>query len=281
MIKKDSNNLVSKALEGDGDALDYLLSKVQDLIFNLSLRMLGTVADAEDATQDIFVKIMTNLNSFRDESKFETWVFRLSKNYLINYKKTIFAQYPLNFDYYLNDIKDNTEDFSQDLLTELSRKELAQEFKKSCTNVLLQCFAPQTRCIFILGTMFKVDSRIASEILGISPDNYRQKLSRARKKMAGFLSYHCRLIETGCSNCEQRIGFTIKQKRIDTNNLSYSKLDELNEDVMSDCQNNMEILDEMSEVFSDLPMYKSPVSAKSFLHKLLNSSRMREIQKFH
>lgn len=53
----------------------------------------------------------------------------------------------------------------QDLLTELSKKEIAQELKTSCTNVIVQCYNPQTRCIFLWGTIIKVDSRIASEIL--------------------------------------------------------------------------------------------------------------------
>jgi DNA-directed RNA polymerase specialized sigma24 family protein len=57
--------LVDKATSGDKNALEILIISVQDIVFNLSLRMLGTFADAEDATQDILLKMITHLSSFR------------------------------------------------------------------------------------------------------------------------------------------------------------------------------------------------------------------------
>ena len=69
-----------QALDGNAEGLEQLLLSVQDLIFNLSLRMLGTVPDAEDATQDILVRIMTSLSTFRKESIFQTGVYRIGMN---------------------------------------------------------------------------------------------------------------------------------------------------------------------------------------------------------
>lgn len=60
--------LIDKALSGDKESLESIILSVQDLIFNLSLRMLGTFADAEDAAQDIILKIITNLSSFKKQS---------------------------------------------------------------------------------------------------------------------------------------------------------------------------------------------------------------------
>lgn len=62
--------LVDRATAGDRDALETVIVNVQDLVFNLSLRMLGTFADAEDATQDILLKVITHLSSFKKESAF-------------------------------------------------------------------------------------------------------------------------------------------------------------------------------------------------------------------
>lgn len=53
------------------------------MIFNLSLRMLGSPHDAEDASQEILIKIMSQLSAFRKESAFSTWVYRIATNYLI------------------------------------------------------------------------------------------------------------------------------------------------------------------------------------------------------
>lgn len=58
--KYDMERLVDLAALGNRDALEELLGDVQDMVFNLSLRMLGTVPDAEDACQEILIKVMTH-----------------------------------------------------------------------------------------------------------------------------------------------------------------------------------------------------------------------------
>ncbi len=67
-MKKKTNEemqaLVDQATSGDKDALETLITGVQDMVFNLSLRMLGTFADAEDAAQDILLKMITHLSSY-------------------------------------------------------------------------------------------------------------------------------------------------------------------------------------------------------------------------
>lgn len=138
-------------------------------MFNLSLRMLGTFPDAEDAAQDIMMKIITHLSSFKKESAFSTWVFTIASNYLKDYKKHMFAQFPLSFEYYSDDIENGNIRDVPDLTQNVEKSILAEELKYSCTNVMLQCLDTESRCIFVLGTMFKLDSRIAGDILGITP----------------------------------------------------------------------------------------------------------------
>ena len=62
--------------------------------------MLGTFPDAEDASQEILLRVMTHLSSFRGESAFSTWVFRIAANYLSGYRKHLFAQRPLSLPQY-------------------------------------------------------------------------------------------------------------------------------------------------------------------------------------
>ena len=99
---EELKKLVDQAVAGDKDALETVILSVQDLVFNLSLRMLGTFPDAEDATQDILLKIITHLSSFKGDSAFSTWVFSIAANHLKNYKKHMFAQFPLSFEFYGN-----------------------------------------------------------------------------------------------------------------------------------------------------------------------------------
>lgn len=280
MEPSKTNELIDLAANGNSAALEKLLTSIQDFVFNLSLRMLGTISDAEDATQEILIKVMTNLSTFRKESKFTTWVYRIAVNYLINYKKSMFSKYPLSFEYYRNDILAGSIENTDDLLMGIEKEALAGELKLSCTNVMLQCLDPQSRCIFILGTMFHVDSRIAGEILDMTPENYRQKLSRIKRKMAGFLSYYCGLTETGFCSCHNRIGYAITHNRVNPKKLEYSNLKEYDKEVLIAFTENMEMLDEMASAFSDLPAYQSPVSAKELISRLLNSSPMKMIQNF-
>ena len=121
--------LVGQATAGDKKALETLVAGVQDMVFNLSLRMLGTFADAEDAAQDILLKMITHLSSFRGDSAFTTWVFRIAVNHLKNYKKHMFARFPLSFEYYGDDIENGKLQDVPDLTQNVEKELLAEELK--------------------------------------------------------------------------------------------------------------------------------------------------------
>ena len=262
--REDTEMLVSRAVEGDQEALEQLLTEVQDLVFNLSLRMLGTIQDAEDASQEILIRVMNNLASFRGESAFSTWVFRIAVNHLKNYRKSMFARQPLSFEYYGEDIVSGKEKDIPDLTMGVDRNLLEQELKLSCTNVMLQCLDTDSRCIYILGTMFHVDSRLAAEILEISPEAYRQRLSRIKKKMAGFLDEYCGLSGKGVCSCSKRISYAIATHRVNPEKPEYTSLEE-NTEFLQECKTAMEEIDDRSRVFSSLPAYRTTRAARQYL----------------
>ena len=68
--------LVEAAIEGDKKALEDVILKIQDKIYGLALRMLYNPSDAEDAAQEILLKIITHLSTFRGESAFTTWIYQ-------------------------------------------------------------------------------------------------------------------------------------------------------------------------------------------------------------
>lgn len=266
----ETQKLVRLAAEGDKGALEQLLTGVQDLVFNLSLRMLGTIHDAEDASQEILIRVMTNLASFRGESAFTTWVFRIAVNHLKNYRKSMFAQHPLSFEYYGEDIVSGKEKDIPDLTMGVDRNLLEQELKLSCTNVMLQCLDTDSRCIYILGTMFRVDSRLAAEILEISPEAYRQRLSRIKKKMAGFLDEYCGLSGKGVCSCSKRISYAIATHRVNPEKSEFTGLEE-NTEFLQECKTAMEEIDDRSLVFSSLPAYRTTRAARQYLNEFLKS----------
>ena len=270
--------LVDKATAGDKEALETLVAGVQDIVFNLSLRMLGTFADAEDATQDILLKMITHLSSFRGDSSFTTWVFSIAANHLKNYKKHMFAHYPLSFAYYGDDIENGKIQDVPDLTQNVEKDILAEELKMSCTNVMLQCLDTESRCIFILGTMFKVDSRIAGDILEMTPQAYRKRLSRVREKMADFLNSYCGEYGGGKCRCKDRVNYAIKNHRINPLQLDYTKAAEISESTLLDVKNAMEDIDNLSQDFSFCKPYQSPECIKNLIQELLDSTQFSIIQ---
>lgn len=270
--------LIDKAVSGDKKSLETIILSVQDLIFNLSLRMLGSFTDAEDASQDITLKIITHLSSFKKESSFSTWVFRIATNYLINYKKHMFAKYPLSFEYYGDDIENGNVRDIPDLTQEVDKAILAEELKMSCTNVMLQCLDMESRCIFILGTMFRIDSRIAGEILDMTPEAYRQKLSRIRRKVAEFLEQYCGEYGSGTCRCSERLNYAIQNHRLNPRQLDYTSAVETRKETMVNFINTMEDIDQMALKFSFCKTYESPEKTKQFFRDFLDSALITTVK---
>ena len=271
--------LVEQATAGDKKALETLVAGVQDMVFNLSLRMLGTFADAEDAAQDILLKMITHLSSFRGDSAFTTWVFRIAVNHLKNYKKHMFARFPLSFEYYGDDIENGKIQDVPDLTQNVEKELLAEELKMSCTNVMLQCLDPESRCIFILGTMFQLDSRIAGEILEMTPEAYRQRLSRARRKMADFLGQYCGEYGSGRCKCKDRVNYAIQNHRIHPLQLDYTAASEIPVQTIVDVKNAMEEIDGLSQDFSFCKPYRSPERTRNLIQEFLDSTQLSVVQK--
>lgn len=274
--KYEMEGLVDRAVSGNRDALEELLGDVQDMVFNLSLRMLGTVPDAEDACQEILIKIMTHLSDFRKESRFDTWVFRIAVNHVLEYRKHMFSRHPLSFEYYGEDIASGRERDVPDMTGGVDRGILEEELKLSCTNVMLQCLDGESRCIFILGTMFRLDSKIAGEILGITPAAYRKRLSRIREKMAAFLGEYCGLAGGKCS-CKRRVDYAIASRRITPERLEYTGMEQGKSRIVQQCRAIMEEIDGQSRIFAEMPFYRTGPEAKEFIRGLLRSDAYRTV----
>ena len=78
-VRVDESTLrrrVAEAQAGDERALEDVVRAVRDDVFDLALRMLGDAADASDAAQEVLVRVVTKLSTFRGESGFRTWVYR-------------------------------------------------------------------------------------------------------------------------------------------------------------------------------------------------------------
>src|SRR5579862_7585901 len=82
----EDQKLVLRARSGDRKALEELVRRHQAWIYNIAVRMLYHPQDAEDATQEILIKVLTRLSSFEGRSSFRTWLYRIVVNHVLNHE---------------------------------------------------------------------------------------------------------------------------------------------------------------------------------------------------
>jgi RNA polymerase sigma factor (sigma-70 family) len=185
------------ALAGDADALEDLLRALKDPLFRLALRILGDFADAEDATQEILVKIATGLAGFERRSSIRTWAFRIAANHATDIARR--ARPTVSFDALAEKLEAGAAIAARlPSLVSGSDPELeleAREMGQRCTQGMLMCLDAEARTAFVLGEVFDFDAHIAAEVLGIGEAAYRQRLSRARRRLEDFMGARCGLVD--------------------------------------------------------------------------------------
>jgi RNA polymerase sigma factor (sigma-70 family) len=204
--------LLEGCLNGNTKSFEDLVKIFQPKVFALALKFLWNPEDAEDATQEILIKVITNLGGFRQESKLSTWVYRIAANHLINFKKSLMERSEINFRKVEAELQKSnvTNDDDSD-----NTRYLALHVQAACTHAILLCLKRSYRIAFLLGEVFDVSSDEGAWIMEISPANYRKKLSRARSQMNDFLGKQCGLSsQLNTCRCKNRIAYSQKQKRI-------------------------------------------------------------------
>jgi RNA polymerase sigma-70 factor (ECF subfamily) len=86
-INIDDSILVKQSRDGDMKAMERLIAKYQDRVFNTVLKICGNRDDAVELTQDAFVKVLEGIGKFEGRSSFYTWLFRIAVNLTINHCK--------------------------------------------------------------------------------------------------------------------------------------------------------------------------------------------------
>ena len=188
------NMLAISAKTGNKDALEALVRAIQLPVYNIARRMLQNPTDAEDATQEILIKIVTHLGQFRGESLFSTWMYRVATNHLLNQSRRNQDKQQLSFEALSQHIRHGVALASEGPEELYVQDELIEETRRSCTMGMLQCLNPHERMAIILGELLEVNSDEAAAILEISSAAYRKRLSRARQQLVSFVSGNCGIV---------------------------------------------------------------------------------------
>lgn len=207
-----SNSTIELAKNGDANALDTISRSVQNKIHHLAIRMLANPEAAQDATQEILIRIVTKLSTFEGNSKFETWAYRVATNYLLTAKKALASDPGLSFQM-----------FSDDLLHGLADEQtmaaddhvMLNELRIRCTAAMLLCLDRDHRAAYILGDIMEFDHNEAAQVFEISRANFRKRLSRARARVEEFTSRTCGLANPSAKcHCRKRLPFAVASGRV-------------------------------------------------------------------
>jgi RNA polymerase sigma factor (sigma-70 family) len=201
-----------RAIDGDRDALDRLVRDLQGDVYGLALRMLWNREDAEDATQEILVRVVTRLAQFDFRSKLKTWVYRVAVNYILDVKKSPVERMHLTFERFAEDLADG---LSSDGPADADRSLLTEEVKIGCTLGMIQCLDRSHRLAYVFGEILELPGPDAADALGITPALFRKRLQQARTAIVSFTRTYCGLAsDTAACACHRRVPAALRTGRI-------------------------------------------------------------------
>lgn len=207
MILTDRVILMSVVLT---DHFDQLYRDNQAKVYRLALGLTGKPGDAEDITQEAFFRAFRSYHTFREESSFFTWIYRITLNVANDYLKqrAKLRIYELTEDlgYTIEEIMDPNP--ANDPETEL----LAREVKYRCLHGFTECLPINQRKVFCLAETIGLPHKLVAEILDCSVGSVKTTLYRARKRIAGYLEERCQFIKkSNPCHCNQWVRYGRQQ----------------------------------------------------------------------
>lgn len=192
-VDQDDPTTVAAAQQGDRDALTQVIERHRPWVYNIALKMMGDPGSAEDATQDIFIKVLKKIGSFEGRSSFRTWLYRVAFHHLLNAKRSSSEQVVGTFDEYGAGL-DAAPNLDIGEIPQPERELLVEEAMTACMTGMLLCLNREQRLAYVLGAVFSITDGVASEILGVGAATYRKRLQRARADLHNFMDNKCGLI---------------------------------------------------------------------------------------
>src|ERR671914_638215 len=188
----EDQSLVLRGRSGDRKALEDLVQRHQAWIYNIAVRMLYHPHDAEDATQEILIKAVTRLSSFEGRSSFRTWLYRIVVNHVLNMKRARGEAAEWTFARYGQGLESAPDaELPDQASVPADVRLLVDEARITCTSGMLLCLDREQRLVYVLGEIFGVTDTVGAELLETSRDNFRQKVSRARRDLHSFMQERC------------------------------------------------------------------------------------------
>lgn len=173
-----SNNLIARAAQGDMGAFEEIYRSTAGFVYNVALRITNNRSDADEVTQDTFVKVHRNLKGFAFRSSFRTWVYRIAANTALNHIKSA-AKHVAGRATYDPAIHDRPA--APDVTGVIDRQDA-----RHLLEAMLGTLDPDQRACIVLREIQGLDYQEIAETLNININTVRSRLKRAREKLLAF-----------------------------------------------------------------------------------------------
>ena len=271
-------DLIQAALAGEKSALEDLIKRHQDWVFNIALAFTGDHQDAADLSQEVLIKAITKLSNFKGNSEFRTWRYRIIKNHFLNLKRN--EKPMLSFEAFAAGLDQTPDTVLPQNFQGVEQSLVVQEAKLSCMKGMLLCLTPEQRMVYIIGELLELPDTVGAEIMEISRANFRVKLHRVKKDLYSFMQEKCGLINkrNPCRCAKKTVGF-IKQGYVDPIHLHFQKntiatVDKVIGKKLEAYQEDM--MEQYRALYQSHPFLKSPDILGS-IKALLASKSVKEI----
>lgn len=271
--------LAERATSGDRLALESLVLRHQPWIYNIAVRMVFQPHDAEEVTQEALIKVITRLSTFKGESQFRTWLYRIVANHVLNMKRRRAESQTTTFAAYGAAIESTPDqDLPDPDSVPVDVPLLVEEAKLSCTTGMLLCLDRRQRLIFTLGEILGASDTVGSEVLEMSADNFRQCLARARRDLSSFMNNQCGLVnKANPCRCSKKTKGFIEAGHVDPQLLLFAEQHvQRVRDVAGETVREIEDLVERQHagIFRDHP-FLQPTDQIGWLRRALESDGLR------
>jgi RNA polymerase sigma factor (sigma-70 family) len=269
--------LARAAAAGDRAAAERFVSGIQDNVYELSLRMLGHPADAEEAAQEILVIVVTHLGSFRGESAVTTWVWRIAASHLARVRRG--RREVITFEILGDRLRTGLRDEPSDR-PDPEAEALSRELRLRCTEAMILSLDRDLRIAYVLGDIMALSGEEGAEVLEIDPATYRKRLSRARAMLHAFLEGWCGVLDPkNPCKCAKQVDCAIERHLLSPEDLYLSSQRRRpTRRALEQAAGEMDALARVAEVMRGPSGYGAPEALMRGLRELLDSKRLEVLR---
>ena len=185
MTREQELTIIRRVQHGDVNAFELLVAAYEKNVFNVAMQMLGNREDAQDMAQEAFLKAYSSLSSFRGDSKFSSWLYRIVANVCMDFRRRQ-SRRPSSS---LTVEDEEGETLELDIADESQSPEalLERKLTREAVRRGLASLPDEQRQILLLREIQGLSYEEIGEAMNLEPGTVKSRIFRARKKLCAFL----------------------------------------------------------------------------------------------